>query len=67
MRALILAGVLALACGPAAALSLPDWLGLGGQADKPAAPAEKPAAAPATDQPADKTAAPAKPAAAARP
>lgn len=36
-------------------------------ADKPAAPAEKPAAAPAADQPADKTAAPAKPAAAARP
>lgn len=38
MRALILAGVLALVCGPAAALSLPDWLGLGGQAEKPAAP-----------------------------
>ncbi len=38
MRALILAGVLALACGPAAALSLPDWLGLGGQAEEPAAP-----------------------------
>jgi len=38
MRALILAGVLALVCGPAAALSLPDWLGLGGQAEEPAAP-----------------------------
>ena len=38
MRALALAAALALACGPAAALSLPDWLGFGGQAEEPPGP-----------------------------
>ncbi|WP_405403476.1 efflux RND transporter periplasmic adaptor subunit [Paracoccus sp. Ld10] len=38
MRFLALATLLALACGPAAALSLPDWLGFGVQASAPAGP-----------------------------
>lgn len=38
MRRFIWGAVFALACGPAAALSLPDWLGFGSQAEEPAGP-----------------------------
>ncbi|MFN4060065.1 MAG: efflux RND transporter periplasmic adaptor subunit [Paracoccus hibiscisoli] len=38
MRRAVLALALLLACGPAAALSLPDWLSFGGQAQEPAGP-----------------------------